>query len=72
MYKVKTISNSWKVLSWVVTDQPEGWDNYEQKWPIVAEFKISMRHDNETQSRRAYEYRDYMNKSIIVQPPIGA
>jgi hypothetical protein len=72
MYKVKTISNSWKVLSWVVTDQPEGWDNYEQKWPIVAEFKISMRHDDETQNRRAYEYRDYMNKSIIVQPPIGA
>jgi len=72
MYKVMTISNFNRLLSWVVTDQPEGWDNSDQKWPIVAEFKVSLRHDNETQKRRAYEYCDYMNKGIIIQPAIGA
>lgn len=72
MYKVMTLSNFDRVLCWVVTDQPLGWDNYEQKWPPVAEFKVSMRHDEERQKCRAFEYCAYMNKTTTIQPPIGA
>ena len=57
--------------SFVVTDEPVDY-NCEAIWPICAEFKVSMRHDELTQLRRAHEYADYLNKNITVQPPIGA
>ncbi len=58
------------VNSFLVTDQP---DNYAQiaPWPAAAEFKVSTRHDQELQKRRAEEYCEYLNKHITVAPPIG-
>jgi len=29
------------------------------------------RHNDKTQQRRAFEYCEYLNKGIVVQPPIG-
>lgn len=55
--------------SYIVTDQPPGWNDNEERWPWAAEFKVSQRHDNETQKRRAREYCEYMNKGIVVQLP---
>jgi hypothetical protein len=64
------------VTSFVVTDQPDNypqtnWDGYPRPWPLAAEFHVSLRYDEETQKRRAFEYCDYLNKGIVVQPPIG-
>jgi len=56
--------------SFVVTDEPAEY-NCEAIWPVCAEFKVSMRHDELTQLRRAHEYADYLNKGIVIQPPIG-
>ena len=72
MYKVMNRSSWSRLYAYVVTDQPAGWKDPDREWPWVAEFKVSMRHDEETQKRRAYEYADYLNKGIVVQPPIGA
>ena len=55
----------------IVTDQPAGWDNYERKWPAVATFPVAVGYSVEDQHRRANEYRDYMNRTTPVQPPIG-
>lgn len=73
MYRIMTRS-SWsqqaegRIGEFVVTDQPVGYDG-DREWPIAATFPVSMRHDQETQQRRAFEYRDYLNKGIVVQPP---
>jgi hypothetical protein len=72
-YKVMVFKTMGEITGYVVTDQP---DNYRREWPdrpypCAAEFTVSLRHDRETQERRAYEYRDYLNKAIVIQPPIG-
>jgi len=58
------------VDSYVVTDVPKNYIG-EPRWPPAAEFKVSVRYDDETQQRRALEYCDYLNKGIVIQPPIG-
>jgi hypothetical protein len=63
---------SGRIHFFCVTNQPEGWDNYERKWPNVAEFPLGIGYSEEDQRRRAEEYRDYMNRTIPAQPPIGA
>lgn len=73
-YKIMTRTACDKIIEYVVTDQP---DNYDPEWgatpyPYVVSFKVSLRHDKETQERRAYEYRDYLNRGIIIQAPIGS
>ena len=75
IYRVLGMHTPWqreekRYGSFVVTDQPVEYVG-EQAWPIAAEFKVSMRHDQKTQNRRAFEYCDYLNKGIVVQPPIG-
>jgi len=70
MFRVMYFKSCGAVTSYIVTDQADDYQS-EWKWPWAAEFKVSQRHDRETQERRAYEYRDYLNKGIIVQPPIG-
>ena len=59
-----------RVGSYIITDQPDEY-KAETPWPEAAEFTVSMRHDNETQQRRAFEYRDYLNKGLTIQEPIG-
>ena len=64
------------VSSYVVSDQPENypepdWEGYPKRWPFIVEFPVTHRHDQESQRRRAYEYMDYLNKNIVVVPPIG-
>jgi hypothetical protein len=76
VYRVRTLSTGLsralnQYSSYIVTDEPDNWNTYEQKWGHVAEFKVSQRHDDETQRRRAIEYCDYMNRGIVIQPPIG-
>ena len=76
MYKIMTVStpgsrSRGEVLSYVVTNQPSGWNSYEKKWPFVAEFPLGIGYCDTDQRRRAEEYRDYMNKSIVVPPAIG-
>jgi hypothetical protein len=75
-YKVMTLSSSFqrsdgRVGSYIITDQPIDFRG-EDIWPFAVEFKVSMRYDDATQLRRAYEYCDYLNKGIVIQPPIGA
>jgi hypothetical protein len=53
-----------------VSDQPKNYRR-EDRWPAAAVFVVSMRHDQETQERRAREYAAYLNKGLVVQPPIG-
>lgn len=76
-YKVMTWSSFSKqargeVSKYVVTNQPAGWDSHERAWPAVAEFPVAAGFSMADQSRRAYEYCDYMNKTTPVQPPIGS
>ena len=61
-----------RITSHVVSNAPVGWDHYERKWPIVAEFPVAPGYSEEDQYRRACEYRDYMNRTTPVQPPIGS
>lgn len=75
MYKVYVFSSNLqksegRVGSYTVTDVSDSYMG-EALWPTAAEFKVSMRHDQETQRLRAHEYCDYLNKGIVVQPPIG-
>lgn len=65
----KTGSN--RLVSFVVSDRPEGWDDYNQQWPWVAEFNVSLRYSEEIQRSRAHEYCDYLNKHLVTIPPIG-
>lgn len=76
-YKVMTWSSFGQrardeVGKYIVTNQPPGWDSNERTWPAVAEFPVGIGHSMQDQQRRAYEYCAYMNKTIPVQPPIGA
>jgi hypothetical protein len=77
MFKVRTISrqdyryrDKWEVITFLVSDIPTDYNN-EVKWPTAVEFHVSTRYDEETQKRRALEYCNYLNKGIVVQPPIG-
>lgn len=58
--------------SFVVSDKPKGWDDYEQgTWKPLAEFHISQRNTEEEQRKRAHEYCEYMNSKVVLHPPIG-
>lgn len=58
------------VGSYVVTDRPDDFKGDDVDWPIVVRFVVSMRHDRVMQRRRAIEYADYLNRGIVIQPPI--
>jgi hypothetical protein len=75
MFNVRVQTNrDDKVLGYLVSDKPEIYDdeNGYAPWPPAAEFRVSLRYSDETQRRRAWEYCDYLNKGIVIQPPIGA
>lgn len=71
-YKVM-VMKSWSgdIHYFLVTNQPDNWRK-DAKWPSVAEFPIGTGYSEDDQRRRAYEYCDYMNKTIPVKPAIGA
>jgi murein DD-endopeptidase MepM/ murein hydrolase activator NlpD len=75
MFKVFTLSSSYqrsegRIGSFLVSDQPSDYKG-EAGWPTAVSFPVSMRYDAEAQRRRAYEYADYLNAGLVIQPPIG-
>ena len=75
MFKVYTLSSPYqrsegRIGSYLVTDVPDDYKS-DIEWPSAASFPVSMRFDQPTQKRRAYEYCDYLNRGIVVQAPIG-
>lgn len=71
-FSVYTQTIMGNISAYVVSDKPNYWqDNYEIKWPYAATFPVSERFDQYLQERRAFEYCEYLNKGIVVQPPIG-
>jgi len=70
-YRVFIESQCGRVVGYVVTAQPVGWDSSDKDWPWMAKFRVSVRYDQEQQERRASEYCAYLNKNTqTVLPPI--
>ena len=64
-------TNGGRLISFIVSDRSDGWDDYDKQWPWIVEFNVSLRYDGEAQRQRAHEYCAYLNKHIQTIPAIG-